>query len=355
MLDRGDAVLGTDMSVVDRAAREAVREFGFADVAVTAFEQLPRGIRNLNYRVRAEADDWVLKCHQGAGMAARRAATHDLELALDEAGVPVAKLRRTRSGSTLVSTDAGVFTMHAWVDGQQISIAERDSTHLHQPHLAAELGTVVGMMHRESGTTHTGGSALTARELVEGPRRSVASIQHGPPHRFRKVRRLRLRSARSDFDEWILASLPGLYRGAAALASSGIWSGLAQEDAVLDHHDVNWENVVFDPGFSVLAVLDFDNACVVPRGLAVGGAAAVLVGPDEGRLDEFVAAYSQVVDVAPDPWAVNVGMHLKCLQSTLRSVDAYLSGRVMDTSMVEPWCRHLEACRLALPPVEATS
>lgn len=340
--------------MVDRAARLALREFGFRDDAVTRLDRLPRGIHNLNYRVRADDADWVLKCHRGVGMAARRATTHDLELTLHDAGVPVAKLRQTASGTTLVPTEAGVFTVHAWVDGVQISIAERDGTHRSHPHLAEELGSMLGAMHRASGGARADGPVLTARLLTEGPRRSVSSIRHGRPSRFRKVARLRLRPRKSEFDAWILANLPGLCRDAAAIASSEVWSGLAGQDMVLDHHDLNWENLVLTPELGVGAVLDFDNASVVPRDLALGAAAAVLIGPDPGRVHRFVTAYARVAEAAPDPWAVNVGMHVKCLQSTLRSIDAYLSRRVVDTTMLEPWCRHLQSCRLALPPVGAT-
>lgn len=349
--DLGKVAPGSGASEVDRVARRTLREFGFPDDAVTRFERLPQGIKNLNYRVGADGRDWVLKCHQGVDMAARRANTHVLELALHDAGAPVAELRRTTSGGTLVRTELGVFTVHSWIDGRQISIADRDATHRQYPRLADELGAMLGTIHRASGGLRTGAPALTARFLVEGPRRSVASIRHGRPQRFRKVARLRLSPRKSSFDDWILASLPGLYRDAAALASPEVWSGLTGQHATLDHNDLNWENLVFAPGFELAAVLDFDNAAVVPRDLAIGGAAAVLVGPDAGRVDCFVSAYARVADATPDPWAVNVGMHLKCLQSTLRSIDAYLSRRVVDPTMLEPWCRHLQSCRLALPPV----
>ena len=338
---------------VDHAARRALLEFGFADPEVAGFERLPRGIKNLNYRVRAGGADWVLKCHQGPpGLAERRAATHLLELALAEAGLPTAPLRPPTSGGTFVTTEVGLFTLHGWVAGQQIPIAARDATHARHPEMAGGLGSLLGSMHRESQRVRAGGpAAIDARALLQGPRRAVRSIRHGPPHRFRKVSRLRLRHDKDDLDRWILAHVRDLCRDAVALAAPEVEALLDPRDRVLDHHDLNWENLVLDAGFEVVAVLDFDNAAVLPRELAVGAAAAVLVGADRVRLDDFLDAYADAAGAAPDPRAVNVGMHAKCLQSTLRSVDAYLSGRVSDTSMLGPWCRHLQACRLALPPL----
>ena len=75
-------------------------------------------------------------------------------------------------------------------------------------------------------------------------------------------------------------------------------------DIVLAHNDLNWENLVLGDDLEVLAVLDFDNACLLPRALDLGAAAVVLVGSDERRLDDFLQAYADAAGREVDCAAV---------------------------------------------------
>lgn len=335
---------------VDSLAWLTLREFGFAEGTVEEFERLPRGIMNHNYRVRASGEEWVLKCHRGSDVAGRRDATHRLELHLLARGLPVAHLRTPLSGGTYVETPAGLFTLHRWVPGCQISIADRAATHEGHPGLAGHLGELLGDLHRTAGAlADLPGPELESGQMLRGPLAAVGSIRHGPPGRFRKVPALRLRRGKSDFDRWVLARLPVLFEAAAGLADPSVAALVDPDDVVLDHNDLNWENLVLDDSVHVRAVLDLDNAAWVPRVMAVGAAAAVLVGPEPDRLDRFLDAYERVAGVSVDRRGVLVGMHAKCLRSTLRSIDLYLSGRVVDTTMLAPWCEHLDQCREALP------
>lgn len=339
------------MSLDDDAARVLAR-FGFAGDDVERLERLPQGVKNLNYRVRAGGQDWVLKCHQAAGAAQRLAFSHAFEERVADAGVPVARLRRPTAGGTFVETEAGVFTLHGWVEGRQISIEERDTAHARHPDLAGSLGGLVGDLHR-AGRDVPGedGGRVAGQALLAAPRRTVASIRHGRPRRFRKTARLRWRRQRSDLDSWILASLPELFREAALLSSPHVVGMVDEQDHVLAHNDLNWENLVLDQSGAVLALLDFDNAAALPRALDVGAAAAVLVGADEVRLDGFLAAYSRAYGSDVDRDVVHLGMRWKCVRSMLWSVDAYLSDRVADPEMLLVWCRHLHSCLRALPPL----
>ena len=337
------------VTALDDAAVVALEGLGFGAAEVERMERLPQGVKNINYRVRAGGRDWVLKCHVASDAAERLVATHRLESRLDEAGLPVARLHRTRAGDSFVTTDAGVFTLHGWVEGRQVSIAELDAVHSDRPTLARELGRLLGDLHRVGlDALEPPTESVAVDRLLSGPRRTRASIRHGPPRRFRKTARLR-RSGHA-FDHWVLTNLPDLFRDAGRLASPRAVAVFDTADVVLAHNDVNWENVVLGQDLGVVGLLDFDNAAPLPRALDVGAAAAVLVGADEGRLDRFLAAYELASGASLDRAAVHLAMRWKCVRSILWSVDAYVSGRVADTEMVAVWCRHLGACWSELPP-----
>lgn len=337
-----------------RAAVAALEEFGYRDADVKSVERLPMGVKNLNYRVRAGGRDWVLKCHQGHGAGQRLEFSQRLELTLADAGLPVLRPTQVASGKATVETTAGLFTLHPWVEGRQISIDQRDTTHARHPDLARSLGMLIGEVHRVGLTALPSADPRTVdvSSLLSGPRRTVRSIRYGRPYRFRKTLRLRLHPRRSEFGTWILRQLPSLRREAARLPTAAVAQRIDSTDVVLAHNDVNWENLIFDDEFSVLALLDFDNAAPMPRSLDVGAAAAVLVGAAEDRLAEFLDGYVQAAGVRVDESAVLLGMRWKCLRSILFSVDAHLSDRIGDTEMVATWCRHLHECQLDLPPLE---
>ena len=341
-----------DGSPLESDVLSALTQFGFAPPEIESVRRMPQRVKNVNFRVRAGGGDWILKTHR-AGAAERLASTQRLELALAESDFPVARLRRSASGETIVTGGTGVFTLHSWVEGQQISIAERDDVLVRRPDLPRDLGSALGTMHRLS-TAALGAPTVSGSEvhrLLAGPRGSVTSIRRGRPPRMFKALRLRLRPHKSAFDCWIVDRLPELYRRAGILASASLAARFDPADAVLAHNDLNWENLVFDPEFLLCGVLDFDNAAPLPRLLEVGAAAAVLVGGDQSRLDDFLAGYATAYGRAPVRDDVQLGMHWKCMRSTLWSIDSYLSGRVADPALVATWCHHLYDCMVSLPPI----
>ncbi len=334
---------------VDGDAAVALAGFGINEVE--RLERLPAGIKNVNHRVRADGADWVLKRHPSGVDTAQLERVHAFEHRLAAVGFPVARLRQTTTGGTWLTTPAGVFTMYAWVEGRHVRIDGREQAYAAQPQLARQLGVLVGSLHRE-GELGPGADPASGADRLEGllagPGRTVASIRHGRPHRFRKVARVR-RRPRTSLDDWILAHLSGLFREARRLTSPRVAGLVDPADTVLAHHDLNWENLVLGDDLDVRAVLDFDNATVLPRALDLGAAAAVLVGSRPERLEEFLMAYADVAGRDVDLRAVRVGMRWKCVRSMLWSVDAYASGRVADPAMLEVWCRHLHECLTGLP------
>lgn len=328
-----------ERAALEHATNEILPRFGFAASEIDNVVRVPQRIKNVNYRVRAGGADWVLKRHNHAHSSARLEFPHAIERGLADRDFPVATLRMTAAGGTVVSDETGSYTLHSWVDGQQISIDQRDETVLANPELTSELGALIGRLHRL-----TSAMALPQRphtdpqQMLEMPRRAARSA---PGQRLRMSRelRLRIRPRKSDFDHWIMEHLPAIYAHAERLATTTIDPG----DIVASHHDINWENLVFDDRFRVRALLDFDNATRVHRDLDVGLAAAVLVGPDVERLTAFLASYTAAAEHHVDRSVVELGIQLKCARSVIWSIDAYLSGRAADDDMLETWCRHMYA------------
>ncbi|QBX54632.1 hypothetical protein EXE58_03540 [Nocardioides seonyuensis] len=340
------------MKGVDADAARALMEFGFTGAEAASLEQLPRGIKNLNYKVRASGQDWVLKCHQAAGAAERLASSHRMELALGQAGFPVAPLRRLESGRTIVETPTGVFTLHAWVEGRQISIDQREQALSDKPALVEELGGLLGELHREAAGSLGHGSGNGQADVLArlaAPSEIAARVRRGGTLGTSKTLKMRLRGPRNEFERWILEVLPDLFRRADRLASPEVASQVDGGDVVVAHNDLNWENVVLSPSLDVLAVLDFDNASVLPRALDVGAAAVVLVGVEPSRVERFSSAYAQASGVSVERSALALGMQWKCVRSILWTIDAYASGKVGRSELAATWCGHLYDSAQTLP------
>lgn len=332
----------------------ALTEFGLGPSEVMAVDPLPQGIKNRNYKVRGPEQDWVLKCHRGSGAAERLAFTHRVELALGEAGFPLAPIRRLDSGGTTVETPAGIFTLHGWVDGHHVSIDQREQVLAEHPSLVEGLGRLLGESHRVTAGLLDEAHPDRARragvsERLAAPRSIASRIRRGGVLGTPKTLRLRLGRRRSEFDSWIVGVLADVTRRADFLALPEVAAQVDPADVVVAHNDLNWENLVLDQAYEVTAVLDFDNAALLPRALDVGAAAVVLVGPDSSTVDRFLTAYGNASGVRVERSAVEVGMKWKCVRSILWTIDAYLSGAVGDPEMAATWCKHLYASAQALP------
>lgn len=333
-----------------------LRDFGIPGPSVEAVSPLVSvGTRERSVRVQATDGEWVLKRHPPDGLK-RLQEAHGLELALQRDGFPVAPLRRAEHGGTLVRTDTAVWSMHAWVSGRHLSIAERDTASALAPKLPAHLGAMVGALHRVSGGQDKVEPANIARSSeagdvdVDDPDR----LLRAPLHAVRRLRRprirppglppvqaLRLRTEKTDFDRWILRTLPEVVQHARRLSRHS-FSGVGPQDVGLIHHDLNWENIVLDEDLRLRALLDFDNATRAPWMIEVGSAAVVLAGTDPVRLERFLSAYQAESGIEVEARLVRVAMELKCVQSILNSLVIYLAGDT-DITLREPWCRHLLA------------
>ena len=213
-------------------------------------EPLPQGIKNLNYRVRAGGQEWVLKCHPGCWRRGRLAFSHRLELRLANAGLPsrrscttsqAARSRRYRRASSRCT---------AWVRGQQIAIDPRDLAHDQHPRwpaagFDARSATSGGADLRP----HGAGAMLSVDALLPVP--GGLWRASGTVARTGSARSLRLRLPRPSLDKWILAHLAGLYRHALPCPPPPSPAG-RRLDIVLAHNDLNWENLVFGDELDVL-------------------------------------------------------------------------------------------------------
>lgn len=329
-----------------RATRLALLEYGYDDSTIENIEPIAQRIKNVNFRVSAGGSEMVVKRYAAAGAQERLRGSHEYERFLAARGFPTAALLQTRSGETFTWSGGGWYTVHAWVEGQQIGTSTRDPAVAEHPDLLDGLASAVGTMLKLSrgfepphGAIRTVGARIMSQPLA-----LAHSIRTRRRPLLTKANALRLKPRKSEFDRWILRTLPEVFAQADWLASRDVAPWVDAEEAIMVHNDINWENLIFDPDLRLKAVLDFDNAAVVPAALEIGAAAVTLAGPDLSTTGRFVSRVVAAAEIDTDLELVRLGMYLKCVRSILWSIDAYLSDRIGDDVALSAWCSHLHAC-----------
>lgn len=285
----------------------------------------------------------VLKRHASPHAIARLALSHTMEVHLNRCGFPVAALQFSQRGDTLVQVGPASYSLHRVVPGTQFSISQREDILGINPDLAGSLGTLLGTMHDLTASLERppGNNSPTVSQLLAGPRHAIRTLKRARPPAPAPWWTLRLKPFKSEFDEWIIRVMPHVTMIAERIAVHGQSSQHGQPDLGPIHHDIHWENLIFDEALQVRAVIDFDNAIWAPRIIEVGAAAAVLVGAEEERLEEFIRAYERCTGTALDRHDVRLWMARKCVHSILYSVNSYLTGGRARTATLAPWCIHL--------------
>lgn len=328
----------------DPSLPRVLAEFGFAPSSIESIKPLVSGAgRHQGYRVRAEHNDWVLKAHRATVATDRLRACHELESRLGIVGFPVAPLGRSRSGDSLVQEGSRWYSLHAWVVGRQVSIAERDELLASHPHLGRHLGSMVGLLHHISGQLVGPAGAREGGDpdlLLRAPRYAARALRRPRPVRLSRWHALHLKRSKSEFEQWMVHVFPEVAAAAGRLARRSIADRVDRSGMGLTHNDLNWENLVFDETLHLSAVLDFDNATWAPWVLEVGAAAVVLVGAEPAAVEEFLSAYERASHLQADRDLVRLGMEVKCVQSILNSMVTYLNGN-RDITLRAPWCYHL--------------
>lgn len=328
----------------DQAVRRVLDRYGYPGSVVERVEPLTRRIKNENFRVRAEGRDLVVKRYTAAQVTPTLRLSHAFQVTLRDAGFPVAELQRTTSGDTVVEDGDGHYTVHAWVDGQQFTIAQREHVVARHPSALTRVATTVGDLHRISTDldyTRVQVPPVDPDVLLRHPRTTAAKLRRPRPPRLSRWRTLQIKRGKTTFDRWILDAVPVVTGHADRLAARSLAPHSGPSEAIILHNDINWENLIFDEELEVRALLDFDNVMRGPRVLEVGAAAVVWAGARPSRLEEFLEAYEDAARVSVDRDLVHVTMMLKCVRSILWSISTYLGGTVSDTELLASWCAHL--------------
>ena len=219
--------------------REVSREFGLRRPIEA--EPIGRGSRlSAKSRLRSPDGQFMLKRRApGAGTRERLDALHAFQLHLSDAGVPVARLRRSPAGTTVVDGPLGTYEMFEWVDGERWSQRVVE---------AAAMGAALGSMLRASMdfaggnglgrfSYHRAGTFDVALEPILGsisqadPDTDIATLRGTLEVLMDRARRAYLRVEQSGLDEspWLCV-----------------------------HGDTHPGNVIFDAG-RVRAIIDFDG------------------------------------------------------------------------------------------------
>lgn len=339
----------------DPAVTRVLSRFGIAPSTIESIRPVaPHAGNHRVLRVQTHQDDWVLKRYPAQFAMDRLIRAHLLETRLAEAGFPLAPLHRSETGETWVEEGSAQYTLRGWVDGEQVSIAQRAQLLDQHPEIVAHLGRSIGTLHRiSSTTTHAApGQPVHPDQLLKAPRRGVRALRRSRPPRLSRWYTLRLKRDKSHFDRWIIDILPTLSQRADYLAGLSLVGRLGQADVGLIHNDINWENLVFDRKFCLRALLDFDNAAQAPRVFEVGAAAVVLVGTEHRLVEEFLTAYESAAAAHVDRDLVHLAMMVKCVQSIINTMTTYLNGNT-DLTLRAPWAYQLHESLLILDDQKA--
>lgn len=219
--------------------REVSRAFGLRRPIEA--EPIGRGSRlSAKSRLRSPDGQFMLKRRApNSGTRERLDALHAFQLHLSDAGVPIARLRRTPDGTTAVGGPLGTYEMFEWVDGERWSqrVAE-----------AAAMGAALGSMLRAS-MDFAGGDRLGRFSYHRAGTFDVA------------VEPILESVARADPDTDIPAlrgTLENLLDRARRAYGLAEHAGLDESPWLCVHGDTHPGNVIFDAG-RVRAIIDFDG------------------------------------------------------------------------------------------------
>jgi hypothetical protein len=202
-------------------------------------EEIRRGSRSVaKGRLRGVDGDWMLKRRPPA-RAGRLDLVHAFQSHLQQAGVPVASLRRNLEGATRTDGERGVYELFNWVFGQRWSM---------QVHEAAQVGAAIGSMLRAGAGFRAPGEALDAsahRSQAFGvdPAELAAFIGSVEPEADR---------------EMVSGACHSLMQRVARIAGAAGEAVLPSLPRCFMHGDLHPGNVIFSEG-RLAAILDFDT------------------------------------------------------------------------------------------------
>jgi hypothetical protein len=272
-------------------------------------EEIRRGSRSVaKGRLRGVDGDWMLK-RRPVARASRLDLVHAFQLHLQNAGVPVAKLRRNLEGATRTDGDKGVYELFEWIFGQRWSLRVEE---------AADVGAAIGSMLR------AGAGFRAPSEAFDASMRRSQALGVDPSELAAFIA-----SVEPEVDPGLIAdachSLLGRVRRIAEAA--------AQVDMQLlprcfMHGDLHPGNVIFSEG-RLSAILDFDTTRIDLRVREV--ASALNAFGSEMRSSE-----------PPDRWAP--GQHVDRMVAIIAGVRNGIGGHLTPVERVAlPWFM-IEAC-----------
>jgi Ser/Thr protein kinase RdoA (MazF antagonist) len=260
-----------------RRLDDVVGRFGLG--AVLAARDVPEGLMNRNWAVRAEGGRQVLVRQVLDVDRAQAAMQHEATRALAAAGLPVAAPLAMPGGGTLLELDGGLYSVCPWIPGEHVPGTAMTGAQ------AAELGGTLARVHQ--GLAAVMGPAEKAMRMpVADPGKARAAIG-----RYEAI--IAGKAARDDFDGYVagqLARRRALLEAAwHLLPDAGAW----WEPAGWAHGDFHDLNVLWRGG-TVAAVVDFDRLGPRPYAFELVRSATLTFchGDERGLATDLAAAFA---------------------------------------------------------------
>ncbi|WP_211264061.1 phosphotransferase [Streptosporangium amethystogenes] len=269
---------------------QVVKAFGLGQAHRVMF--LPSGMMNRNWCLETSEGVFALKEIADVPVPKARRSLNVLQ-ALAAGGLPVCAPHLTASADTVAEIDGRSYCLLPWAVGSHRAGTELDVGE------AAELGALLGRIHRELAAPGTG-----LEPVVERPRAKVTRPEAATAEADRFLCAIVGLEVPEPFD---IAAAEALERRKALIAAHAAQrpvDEVPRGPLGWTHGDFQPLNVLWEAG-RVTAVLDWDRLAVRPYAEEVVRTVQVQFTVDDGRLDlervsAFTAGYRSVVSIADE-------------------------------------------------------
>ena len=242
-------------------------------------------------RVKAGRSDLVLKRIRPTVPADKTAFSLRFHEQFWKAGIPCPRLHHTLRGELFATALGDAFTVQDWCPGEHFDVEQADAET--RRHHRRAVGALLGRAHawgaRHPDLQPPASARLSAQRLFSDIPRIEQLLRWNRGGRLMSRLWISIHESR-EFGRQLRKAVSMMQTAREMLLRSGLGADPRLAIELPAHGDIHFQNVLFESG-AVSAVIDFDNAAMVPQAYDLGSTMAVVCGEREHE-DDFLEAYS---------------------------------------------------------------